>query len=89
MPVVRTDPLSQTDRELERKLRSALSALKANPLHAVPREDALWLLGAVLAQRDRIGVVLRQAHAELEQAGLGDYELMALLKQYATIGHHH
>lgn len=88
MPILNRDPISQADHELERKLQYALAALKRDPAQAVSREDAIWLLGAVLQQRDRICAVLRQAHDELEQTGLGEADLLTLMQQYSKIGNH-
>jgi len=83
-PARQRGALSQMDRELEVRLRATLALLKRCP-DAVTRDDAIWIMGALLAQRDRICVVLRQAHDDLESSGVGNQPVLDLMQHYAQI----
>jgi hypothetical protein len=78
------DALSQTDRAIEQRLRNVGVLLKRDP-ELVDKESLIWLLGALLSQRDRYSVVLKQGARELASLESDKHELIALMTAYAEI----
>jgi hypothetical protein len=83
-PKAPDDPLAQIDRILERRLRDTGKLLARDP-ELVDRETLIWLLGAILNQRERYASLMRGAARELRDQGSDKAELITLLEQYGTI----
>lgn len=78
------DALSQTDREIEKRVRNIGILLQRNP-ELVEREELIWLLGALLGQRDRFRSTLKQAVVELKGLESEAHDLIDVMTAYAEI----
>ena len=78
------DELSEVDRQLEKRIRDVGHILARNA-EPVDRETLIFLLGALLNQRDRFGQLMRAAAHELDDIGCDKAELIVLLKAYGNI----